>query len=189
MYIGNEPLRVGGHDIALTVNDFWRWSFSDFSDFSTRDVFSKFLVASSLGLTADGSARQHCARNLLWSPTGSAGIRISVRTAAYVQSGEAEHPDHILFVIPKKPDCDVRLFCVFKGMTGAESPLKTDLWDFYALCSNALSESMSGRGYVTLPALMGLNPVWSDYYGIGDAIQKAMSSRLAESPGKSTASQ
>ena len=177
MYIGNEPLSVGGHDIGLTVNDFWRWSFSDFSDFSTRDAFSKFLVASSLGLTADGNARQRRVRNLLWSPAGSAGIRISVRTAAYVQSGEAEHPDHIIFVIPKKPDCDACLFCVFKGMTDAESPLNTDLWDFYALCSGALGGSVSGSGYVTLPALMGLNPVWSDYYGIGDAIKKTLTTR------------
>ena len=88
MYIGNEPLSVGGHDIALTVNDFWRWSFSDFSDFSTRDAFSKFLVASSLGLTADGNARQRRVRNLLWSPAGSAGIRISVRTEKVIISAE-----------------------------------------------------------------------------------------------------
>ena len=163
-----KPLRVGGY-----VNDFWRWSFSDFSDFSTRDAFSEFLVASSLGLTADGNARQRRVRNLLWSPVGTAGVRVNVRTAAYVQSSEAEHPDHIIFVIPKKPDCDAYLFCVFKGMTGAESPLDTDLWDFYALCSSALGR-MPESGYVTLPALMGLNPVWSDYYGIGDAIKKAI---------------
>ena len=174
MYIGNEPLSVGGHDIALTVNDFWRWSFSDFSDFSTRDAFSEFLVASSLGLTADGNARQRRVRNLLYAPLGGSGIRVSVRTAAYVQSDEAERPDHIIFVIPKKPDCDAYLFCVFKGMRDAESPLDTDLWDFYALRSGALGGSGSERGFVTLAALMGLNPVWSDYYGIGDAIKKAM---------------
>ena len=174
MYIGNEPLHVGGHDIALTVNDFWRWSFSDFSDFSTRDAFAEFLAASSLGLTADGAARQHRARYLLYAPLGGSGLRVSVRTAAYVQSDEAEHPDHIIFVIPKKPDCDAYLFCVFKAMTGAESPLNTDLWDFYALRSCALGGSVSERGFVTLPVLMGLNPVWSDYYGIGDAIKKAM---------------
>ena len=139
MYIGGEPLSVGGRDIALTVNDFWRWSFSDFSAFSIRDAFSEFLAASSLGLTADGLARPRRARNLIWSPTGGSGLRISVRTAAYVQSAEAEHPDHIIFVIPKKPECDAYLFCVFKGMTDAESPLNTDLWDFYALCSGGLS--------------------------------------------------
>ena len=175
MYIGNEPLSVGGHETALTVNDFWRWSFSDFSDFSTRDAFSEFLVASSLSLTVDGNARQRRVRTLLWSPVGTAGVRVNARTAAYVQSDEAEQPDHIIFVIPKKPDCDAYLFCVFKGMANAESPLDTDLWDFYALCSSTLDGRASESGYVTLPALMGLNPVWSNYYGIGDAIKKATS--------------
>ena len=67
--------------------------------------------------------------------------------------------------------------CVFKGMMDTESPLNTDLWDFYALCSEALGGSVSGSGYVTLLVLMGLNPVWSDYYGIGDAIKKALTAR------------
>lgn len=175
MYIGNEPLRVGSQDIAVTVNDFWRWSFSDFTDFTTRAAFAEFLVASSLGLTADNSVRLK--RSLLWSPAGGSGIKVSVRTAAYVQSGEEDHPDHILFPVPKDHVGCVYVFCVFKGMVDGDSPLNTDLWDFYALRASTLDGIRSGKGFVTLPALLGGNPVWSDYYGIGRAITVAVSAK------------
>ena len=174
MYIGNEPLRVGGHDIAQTMNDFWRWSFSDFTDFSVRAAFSEFLVASSLELLSNGNGRLRRTHDLLWSPQGGTGLKVGVRTAAYVQSDEAEHPEHILFPIPNEHTCNVYVFCVFKAMMQEESPLDTDLWDFYSLRSLAVGRGMPNRDFITLPALRALGPVWSDYYGIGGAIQKTM---------------
>lgn len=54
MYIGSEPLQVGGHDISLTMNDFWRWAGSNLSDASTRSVFAEFLVASPLDILHGG---------------------------------------------------------------------------------------------------------------------------------------
>lgn len=177
MYIGSEPLRVGGRDIALTVNDFWRWSFSNFTDFSVRAAFSEFLVASSLDLTSDGNGRQRHTHDLLWSPHGSAGLKVGVRTAAYVQSDDAEHPEHIVFPTPDECTCNVCVFCVFKGMMQEESPLNTDLWDFYSLRFPPVGSGRPVQNSLTLPALKGLEPVWSDYYGIGGAIQKAMTAR------------
>ena len=171
MYIGNEPLRVGDHDIALTVNDFWRWSFSDLSDYSTRAAFSEFLVASSLGLAADNTSRLRRSHDLLWA--GGLGIKIGVRTAAYIQSGEAEHPDHIVFNVSNEPTCDAYVFCVLKAMMQEESPLNTDLWDFYALRALAFGKSMPEQGFITFPALLRHKPVWSDYYGIAEAVQRA----------------
>lgn len=62
-------------------------------------------------------------------------------------------------------------------MVDGDSPLNTDLWDFYALRASTLDVIRSGKGFVTLPALLGGNPVWSDYYGIGRAITVAVSAK------------
>ena len=177
MYIGNERIQVGGHDIDLTLDDFWRWSFSDFSDFSTRAAFSRFLTASSLGLTVSDIARDKHTNDLLWSQSGTSILKVGVRTAAYIQSDEAEHPDHIVFDIPTEHTCNAYVFCVFKALRQTESPLNTDLWDFYSLKTIAFNGSNPYQQFITLPALMEFQPVWSDYYGIGAAIQKAMTAR------------
>ena len=47
-YIGNEQFSVGSHAINLTVNDFWRWSYSDLNDGICRSALAEFIVAASL---------------------------------------------------------------------------------------------------------------------------------------------
>ena len=179
MYIGSEHLRVRGQDTAVTVEDFWRWSFSDLYDRSIRAAFSKFLIASSLGILSDRNGRQRVPDgDLLWTPCGGPGLRIGPRASAYIQSGEGDRPDRISFPLPYRTHCDVCVFCVFKAMSQQEgSPLDTDLWDFYTLRSSRLGEKRPRQGSITLPVLTGMGPVWSDWYGIGDAIREEMEAR------------
>ena len=173
MYIGNEPLQVCGHDISLTINDFWRWAGSDLSNRDTRSIFAKFLVASSLDILSE---ERNPTRNydLLWPQQDSPGIRINVRTAAYVQSYRGDLPDRITFSIGRREYCDVYVFCLYKALNPDKSPLETDLWDFYALCSSELIGIRNGMLFATLPAIISLGAIWCDYYGIGGTIQKAM---------------
>jgi len=176
-YIGNECLLVGGTNIAYTVNDFWRWSYSDIVGNKCRTDFAEFLVASSLDIVADGHRHSFSGRYDFISPFG---FRIDVRSAAYIQSEDGEHQDHISFAITapldaKERHSDVCVFCVYKGMVTVDSPLNTDMWDFYILPTDVLNKKVPSLKTITLPSLMKLDPVWCDYYGIGDAIQKAMS--------------
>lgn len=176
LFIGDEQLQVGGHGIALTVNDFWRWAGSDLNDAATRSVFAEFLVASSLEILDDGrqSSRSY---DLLWPQDDGSGIRINVRTAAYIQSDDPEHPDQIFFDLGFRDRCDVFVFCVYKAMAPEQSPLDTELWDFYALHSWGWDGMKEDQRTATVPAILRLEPVWSDYYGIGEAIQKTMTAK------------
>ncbi|MBR1497749.1 MAG: hypothetical protein IJ617_09005 [Oscillospiraceae bacterium] len=176
LFIGNEQLQVGGRGISVTVNNFWRWAGSDLNDTATRSVFAEFLVASSLEILADGRATDR-SYDLLWPQGDGAGIRANVRTAAYIQTDDAEHPDQIFFDLGFRDRCDVFVFCVFKSMTPEQSPLDTELWDFYALRSGEWDGIGEERRSATVPAILRLGPVWSDYYGIGEAIQKTMAAR------------
>lgn len=178
MFIGNERLSVGGGQIALTVNDFWRWAYSDLSAKENRAIFADFLVATSLEETP--VLRQTGGRyDILWSPESN-GIRINVKAGAYTEALEAEHPERIQFRLSERDEphsCDVIVFCVFRAMSQDESPLDMELWDFYTVSSKTLYRDIPDRRVITFPALVGLGPIWSDYYGIGMAIQKAMTAR------------
>lgn len=178
MFIGDECLHVGGNQIALTVNDFWRWAYSDLSNKQNRTIFADFLVATSLEerpvLRQTGKGY-----DILWSP-GDTGIRVNVKAGAYTEALEMEHPDRIQIRLSERDNphsCDVIVFCIFRAMSQDESPLDMELWDFYTVSSDRLYRDVSDRRVITLPALMKLEPIWSDYYGIGMAIQKAMTAR------------
>ena len=173
-YIGNEPFLVGGKPISITMNDYWRWAYSDLADSHNRSVMAEFIVASSIGaahLDTDTS-RSAWKQYSLLSPDG---YKLEVQSAAYVQSWDTEHPDHVSFQIaPLQRKSDVYIFCIYKAMEKDESPLDLDLWEFYVLPTSVLDEMKPVQKTITLPSLMKLEPVWCDYYGIGEAIQKAM---------------
>lgn len=180
---------VDGRTISLTMNDFWRWSYSDLADSRNLSVMAEFIVASSIGalqIDADTSrsVRRQCS---LLSPDG---YRLDIKSAAYAQSWDAEHPDHVSFQIAKSmipdyaempvPDTppsrksDACIFCVCKAMEKCDSPLDLDLWEFYVLPTSVLGETKPNKKTITLPSIMKLEPVWSDYYGIAEAIRKAV---------------
>ena len=178
MFIGDESLSVGRNQIALTVNDFWRWAYSDFSNKKNLTIFADFLVATSLE-ERPALRQTRNGYDILWSPCAD-GVRINVRAGAYTEALEMEHPDRIQFRLSEYDEphsCDVIVFCVYRAMSQDESPLDMELWDFYIINSRVLYRDVPDRRVITLPALMELEPIWSDYYGIGMAVQKAMTAR------------
>lgn len=186
-YIGNEQFSVGSHTISLTLNDFWRWSYSDLNDGICRSALAEFIVATSLEVPD----LNHGLSRTLKRPydlISKDGYRIEVKSAAYNESSDEEHPDCISFGIApaelpgriKESDAashrnsDVFVFCVYKAVAKDETHLNLDLWDFYILPTKVLNEKKPIQKTITLPSLMRLEPMWCDYYGIGDAIQKVM---------------
>lgn len=186
-YIGNEQFSVGDNNISITTNDFWRWAYSDLSDNFCRSVLAEFIIATSLEVPGLDIGRTHLSQKSYDILTED-GYKVEVKSAAYVQSLDSEHPDCITFGIaplktaseiekndiPHHRHSDVFIFCIYKAVKKDDSPLNLDLWDFYILPTKVLDEKKPTQKTITLPSLMQLEPIWCDYYGIGDAIQKAM---------------
>lgn len=188
-YIGNEPFLLNGKDTSLTMNDFWRWAYSDLNNDALRSMLAKFIVASSLEITTLGmdSIRD---TEKSYDLLSKDGYKIDVRSAAYIQTLDEECPDHISFSItPIMPsgkktticktdilqrNSDAFIFCIFKAQTKDESPLDLDLWDFYILSTKTLNEKRPAMKTITLPSLMQMKPVRCDYYGIEEAIRKIL---------------
>lgn len=176
---GTEHFSANGKEIDLTMGDFWRWAYSDLANSIQRSRLSEYIVVSSLNAAGIKSSQSDNLKNFYDCLTED-GFRITIKSAAYIQSPDAEHPDCISFSITSpigsnRQGSDIYIFCLYKGMAESESPLNLDLWEFYVLRSSVLDEKRSSMRTITLPSLMQLKPLWCDYYGIGEAIRTVMS--------------
>jgi len=194
MYKGTELFSANGKDINLSLTDFWKWAYSDFSNNICRSVLAEYIVASALNC----SGMETDSQRVMWQPydllakddLSDISYRVEVKSAAYVQSWDAKHPDHISFRIaparmpdetgdykldaPLQRNSDLYVFCIYKALQKDESPLNLDLWEFYVLPTKILDEKKPTQKTITLPSLMQLEPMWCDYYGLGEAIKTMM---------------
>lgn len=183
---GNEEFTTHGTSAGITVMDFWRWAFSDLTDNTQRGVMAEFLVHSSLNQSPspDTQAREN------WLPfdvTSPSGRRIEVKSAAYVQAWTPENMfAQIRFDIGKKlawdnatatsatvakRNCDLYVFCLFTAKTKGISLLDLDYWDFYVLPTSVLDKNVPDQKGIALSSLLKLEPVKTDYTGLGAVIE------------------
>lgn len=188
-YIGNETFLVNGSKESITINDFWRWAYSDFTNNINRSVLAEFIVASSLDIiqTDCESFRDP------WRPFDllyDMKYRVDVKAAGYVQSHSAKHPDHISFSIAPariptetgeyKPEatlqrnCDIYIFCVYTAMSVSANPLDMNLWDFYVLPTKTIDREKPRQKTITLPSLLTLDPIKCTYIELKETIDKIL---------------
>ncbi len=189
MYKGNDHFIKGGSETDITVSDFWQWAYCDFVNNVQRGVLAEYIVASAIGATEMPGEEQRIQFRPfdLMSPER---YRIEVKCAAYVQSWENRHPDHISYSIapaslpdpvlgyvdgaPKQRNCDCYVFCLCKAMTPADNILNLDLWEFYVLATAVLDSEKPNQKSITLPSLLALHPEVCTYDGLSYAISNAM---------------
>jgi hypothetical protein len=134
--------------------DFWRWSAYDLVSNATRGVLAEYSVATALGI-ADGVRSEWNSFDLLTKD----GIKIKVKSAAYLQSWGHEERSKIIFGIrptrlwsstdgtteaEAKRQANVYVFCLFKhDDKDSLDPLDLDQWEFYLLRASVLDERSS----------------------------------------------
>lgn len=182
---GNEEFALHGKGAGITVLDFWRWAFSDLIDNTQRGVMAEFLVYSSLNRTTpDTQRRENWLPFDVMSPSGR---RIEVKSAAYIQAWTPENIfAQIRFDIGKKlawdnatatsanvakRNCDLYVFCLFTAKTKDVPLLDLDYWDFYVLPTSVLDEKVPNQKGIALSSLLKLDPVKTDYAGLGAVIE------------------
>lgn len=183
---GNEEFTLRGIGTGLTVRDFWTWAYSDLIDNTQRGVMAEFLVYSSFKNTPPPDSQMR-ANWLPFDVTSPSGRRIEVKSAAYIQAWTPENIfAQIRFDIGKKlawdnvsasysseakRNCDLYVFCVFTAKTKDISLLDLDYWDFYVLPTSVLNEKVPNQKGIALSSLLKLNPVKTDYAGLGNVIE------------------
>lgn len=175
-FVGLEPKR--------TLQDFWAWAFSDLVGNTERGKLAEYIVATAIGCHMETSPTWESFD--LLSPEG---IRIEVKTSAYIQSWAQKKFSTITFNIPqtrywdgtayaeeKKRQADVYVFCVLKHRDQKTiNPLDLSQWAFYAVATEKLDKTFGDQKTVCLNRLTALcNVMPCDYAALRNAVRAAV---------------
>jgi hypothetical protein len=166
---GNERLRFAGIALDASILDFWRWSASDLLSNATRGRFAEFIVANALGITFNEIRDEWGAFDLL-SPEG---IKVEVKSAAFIQSWHQEKESVISFRVPKtrawdantnrqelesRRQADVYVFALLAHRDQKSiDPLDLSQWSFYVLPTTVLDARTRSQHSITLKTLEALS--------------------------------
>lgn len=177
---GNEHFIFDDMPIGKLLSDFWAWNSSDLLNNTLRGALAEFIVATALELDTD-----ICRKD--WTPYDletPSGIKIEVKSSAYLQSWNTDRISNIRFSIsPSRAwdaetgyddkvmrQSDVYVFCVYASTTKEDTPLLLDQWEFYVLPTSMLNDNVSSQKTISLSSLLKLNPVKTDFAGLGTVV-------------------
>lgn len=165
---GDEPFHAGTRQLGFDLLDFWRWSVSDLVSNATRGRLAEYLVARALGGPATPVRDEWAAYDL----STADGIRIEVKSAAYLQAWSQRAPSTIGFSVRKArawdPEtnalaetaarhADVYVFALLAHMDKATlDPMNVEQWRFYVLPTSVLDARTRSQHSITLRSLEAL---------------------------------
>jgi hypothetical protein len=162
---GNEILKYNECCIGRTLLDFWKWNTSDLLSNATRGTFAEFIVATALEIDLSNVREEWKAYDL----ETKNGIKIEIKTSAYLQSWFQNDYSKIIFSI--KPahywdsdtnrqsesifrPSDVYVFCLLKHKhKETVDPLNLNQWDFYVLSTKKINNYRRSKSSITLKSL------------------------------------
>ena len=180
---GTELFHTSARPTSVTLAEFWQWSASDLVSNATRGRLAEFIIASALGV-ASGVRSEWDAFDLL-TP---AGLKIEVKSAAYLQTWHQLKPSSISFSTrlarvwntetnsldpePRR-SADLYIFALLAHQESKETldPLDLDQWHFYFLTTQQLDARTRSQHSITLKSLQGLCPTPSRYEDLPTAVR------------------
>ncbi len=166
---GSEPFHAGGDNLSFDLLSFWQWACSDICGNVLRGLIAEYLVARSVG--GDGGVRTEWDAYDVITPQG---LKIEVKTSAYLQTWRQEKLSAISFdIAPKRGwdaatntmaarasrSADVYVFAVHIHQDKATlDPLDVDQWEFYVLPTTVLEEKVPQQKTIALSSLLKLGP-------------------------------
>jgi len=180
---GAEPFRAGSMALDFDLLSFWQWNCSDLVSNATRGVLAEYLVARALGIV-DGIRDEWAAYDLI-TPEG---IKVEVKSAAFLQSWHQEKLSVISFRTPKtrawdsetnilsekrQRQADVYVFALLSNKDKATvDPLDVTQWEFYVVPTRVLNDRQRSQHSITLPSLKRLTQSVT-YEELSDAVRQA----------------
>ena len=169
---GKEKFSSGGQELDFTLNDLWRFHYSNI--YSLHGEIAEFVVARALGITE----AQNTAYWTLWDTTYR-GARIEVKATAYYHlwntNGNVSKQRTFSIAAangsydPQKSGnsefCrqnDLYVFCLNNGTSKETSyPLNMDNWEFYVVPTKFLNKHCEKNKTISLGRIrsFGFSPI------------------------------
>lgn len=195
---GSEPFTDGEGDLGFDLLGYWQWSASGLVSNTARGVLAEYLVARSLGIDVSG-VREGWAAYDLCTPSG---VRVEVKSAAYLQSWHQRKPSIISFRTPKtrawdpdtnrldaesKRQADVYVFAILAhGQKSTLNPCDVSQWEFHVLPTLILNARTRSQHSITLPTLTRLSGGPVAYGDLAKTVQEVVVGCGAVQPGAAT---
>ena len=183
---GKEIFYNGAENMTENLLSFWQWSNSDILGNVARGVLAEYIVALAAGCETT-KPRVEWGDYDLETPDG---IKIEVKSSAYLQSWKQEELSNISFRIKRtvsdtittedgkkrKRRADIYVFCVLKHQEiQTIDPLNLAQWNFYVLATKALNEKTLTQQTIALSSLKSkfkLELAECEFHQLKVAIQK-----------------
>ena len=182
---GMEPFIWDNNTAGIKLIDFWKWAYSDLLSNTVRGQLAEFIVASALDVAI--TPRSEWESIDLVTPNG---LKIEIKTSAYLQSWYQKNYSKIMFDIePKKSwdsetgeygkhkirSADIYVFCLFHHKEKqTANPLNLDQWTFYVLSTKLLDGVLPDCKSIGLKKLKELNPLIGSYSDLKSLIFSQM---------------
>ena len=163
---GDEAIKSENGKVVSSMKDFWSWAYSNLVSNTQRGTYAEYLVSIALGAEAKMKTD--------WGPydiLAPGGIKIEVKSSAYLQAWEQKRHSKIIFGISPSHDYDyekkgynynsghvrhshVYVFCVETCKDPkAVDPLDLSQWEFYVISTKQINECLGSHKTVTLDKL------------------------------------
>lgn len=178
---GQEHFVLENQQTSFDLLSFWQWSGSDLSNNAFRGMLAEYIVACDLGLN-EGIRTEWDAYDLVTNK----GIKVEVKSSAYLQSWHQSKPSRIEFSIcptkgleagtntysiERKRQADVYVFSLLKHLDKSTlNPLNFDQWDFYILPTTILNSEIPNQQKIGFNSLIKLNPIKAKFGQIKEII-------------------
>lgn len=185
---GGEPFHSSGAPLGFEVMAFWQWAHSDLLGNALRGVVAEYLVSRAFG-EVKGVREEWDAHDLVLED----GIRVEVKSAAYVQSWSQVRPSTITFGIAptlgwsaatstssreKRRNSDVYVFALLAHQDQQTvDPRDVDQWRFFVLAARVLDERCAEQKTIGLAPLRRLGAVECGYEELASTLRKVAAIR------------
>lgn len=180
---GRESFTFNQQPLPANMLSFWQWSASDLVGNAMRGILAEYIVALAVG--------QHHGVRTEWDPydlTTDNGIKVEVKSAAYIQSWYQKDYSKISFSIRptqawdartciyetrKCRQADIYVFCLLDHHDSETiDPLNLNQWTFYVVATPVLDQHIPEAKQLSLKKLQSLNPVQCDFQNLAQCIDE-----------------
>ncbi len=158
---GKEHFCEGSAELPFKLQDFWAWSASHLMDNTMRGILAEYIVTRGLGIVEG--------LRIEWEPfdlVTPTGIKVEVKSSAYLQSWGQKKLTSIGFAIPptfgwdsttgaysavRQRQADVYVFALLAHCDKTTvNPLNLAQWTFYIVPTAVLDRELAERKKVSL---------------------------------------
>ena len=165
-----------------TLLDYWSWAHSDVASNAERGVLAEYLVHCAVSSETDYRTEWDT-----YDVLTKEGIKIEVKTSAYLQTWQQNRFSRIQFDIAPKTSgagaekrrpadvyVDVYVFCLFANKDASTAnPMEVEQWEFYVLGADVLNEKVPDQKSIGLEPLLKLGARKVQYCEIYEAVKTA----------------